>query len=249
MLWLKAWMSLRTSAYAGVASRPTEEKTMTADVDHNKLIKQTANAVLKPHGLLQKGTSRIWIDDNGWYLTVVEFQPSSWDKGTYLNVGINYLWNEQECLSFDYGHRVGTFVSFKGNEEESTAKLNTLSETALEKAEEYRRFRDLGYAKRRILATERKSNKTRSLYNSLMICGLCRDRRALRYYKKLSEHLLHSQFDWEKAYTDELTERIGLVIGNADLLYTYVCEKIERQRTFWRSKSSMKKLAETFTLN
>lgn len=60
-------------------------------MDHNKQIRQIAGAVLKPQGLFQKGNSRIWIDDNGWFLILVEFQPGSWAGGSYLNVGIHYL--------------------------------------------------------------------------------------------------------------------------------------------------------------
>ena len=65
---------------------------MTSTVDHNKIIRDTANSVLKQKGLFQKGTSRVWVDDNGWFLTQIEFQPSGWDSGAYLNVAISFLW-------------------------------------------------------------------------------------------------------------------------------------------------------------
>jgi hypothetical protein len=37
---------------------------------------------------------------------VVEFQPSSWTRGSYLNVGVNWLWNVKDWRSFDFGYRV-----------------------------------------------------------------------------------------------------------------------------------------------
>ena len=91
---------------------------MSATVDHNKIIRNAANSVLKPNGLFRKGTSRVWIDDNGWFLTVVEFQPSGWDRGSYLNVAVHFLWDDQDYLSFDYpcSSRVKDFVAFDGNE-------------------------------------------------------------------------------------------------------------------------------------
>lgn len=46
----------------------------------DQLIIRAARDVLKPMGLFQKGTSRIWIDDNGWFLILGEFQPSSWSQ-------------------------------------------------------------------------------------------------------------------------------------------------------------------------
>ena len=66
--------------------------------NYNTLIKQAVRAVLKPKGMFQKGSSRIWIDDNGWFFTVVEFQGSWCDRGSYLNIGMQHLWNEWEYL-------------------------------------------------------------------------------------------------------------------------------------------------------
>jgi hypothetical protein len=42
--------------------------------------------VLTPLGLTQRGRSRLWLDDHGWWLIVVEFQPSAWSRGSHLNV-------------------------------------------------------------------------------------------------------------------------------------------------------------------
>ena len=69
--------------------------------DHNRDIAQAASAILKPIGCFRKGRSRTWLDDQGWWLGVVEFQPSSWSKGSYLNVAACFLWNEKDYLSFD----------------------------------------------------------------------------------------------------------------------------------------------------
>lgn len=79
---------------------------------HSRLITAAARTHLRPLGCVQKGRSRIWLDDQGWWLGVVEFQPSSWSKGSYLNVGACFLWNEKDYLSFDAGHRVEGFHEF-----------------------------------------------------------------------------------------------------------------------------------------
>jgi hypothetical protein len=57
-----------------------------------RLVIRAARQALQPMWLRQKGRSRTWLDDHGWWLTVVEFQPSGFDHGTYLNVGVNWLW-------------------------------------------------------------------------------------------------------------------------------------------------------------
>ena len=60
---------------------------------HSKLIAATAREVLGPMGIKQKGRSRSWYDDRGWWAGLIEFQPSDWTRGSYLNVGVQWLWD------------------------------------------------------------------------------------------------------------------------------------------------------------
>lgn len=87
----------------------------------DKLIAKAAREILKPLGVFQKGSSRIWIDDNGWFLTVIEFQPSSWSKGAYLNVAISFLWEQgegfKEVLPFNIGGRELSHKEYEGDDE------------------------------------------------------------------------------------------------------------------------------------
>ena len=55
----------------------------------------------------------MWLADHNWWLTVVEFQPSSWSKGSYLNVAAHWLWSSTGSISFDYGGRSGGFVEYQ----------------------------------------------------------------------------------------------------------------------------------------
>jgi hypothetical protein len=73
---------------------------------HSRLITIAAREVLRPMGLAQKGRSRTWLDDNGWWLGVVEFQPSGFSKGSYLNVAVMWLWDELDYIAFHKNHRV-----------------------------------------------------------------------------------------------------------------------------------------------
>lgn len=85
--------------------------------DHNAVIASEARQVLKPLGLVRQGKSRVWIDDHGWWTIQVEFQPSSWAKGSYLNVGINWLLYEGNVGAFNIGSRVDVpFVEAVANE-------------------------------------------------------------------------------------------------------------------------------------
>ncbi|WP_027168047.1 DUF4304 domain-containing protein [Mesorhizobium sp. WSM3224] len=84
--------------------------------EHGRIIASEAKTVLQPAGFRRKGRSRIWIADRGFWLSVVEFQPSSWSKGTYLNVAVHWLWGSlPQTLTFDRSERVGGFVEFQNS--------------------------------------------------------------------------------------------------------------------------------------
>ena len=78
--------------------------------------------MLRPVGLVQQGRSRAWLDDRGWWVGVVEFQPSSFSRGSYLNVGVNWLWTPEEDLAYDLGGRVavhgaGEYIEYVSDEQ------------------------------------------------------------------------------------------------------------------------------------
>ena len=67
------------------------------------MIAAAARDALIPLGFWREGRSRVWLADRGFWLAVVEFQPSSFSKGSYLNVSAHWLWSAMpEILSFDY---------------------------------------------------------------------------------------------------------------------------------------------------
>jgi hypothetical protein len=80
-------------------------------MDHSKIIAQVAREMLAPLGIFQKGRSRTWIDDRGWWIVVIEFQPSGFSKGSYLNVGAMWLWHEKDYFTFDVGNDVGCRIA------------------------------------------------------------------------------------------------------------------------------------------
>jgi len=85
----------------------------TTGTTHNAQLSKAAKKHLSPIGMKRKGQSRVWFKDNGWWLGVVEFQPSSWRKGSYLNVAAMWLWNAKDYWSYDEGGRVEKFHEFK----------------------------------------------------------------------------------------------------------------------------------------
>ena len=82
---------------------------------HDKIIADAAKARLRPHGFHRKGRSRLWFADHGWWLTIVEFQPSAWSKGSNLNVAAEFLWVETGNFGFDFGGRLAEFVEYQSD--------------------------------------------------------------------------------------------------------------------------------------
>lgn len=106
----------------------------------NSILNAGAREVLRPMGLHQKGRSRTWLDDHGWWLTVVEFQPSGFGKASYLNVGICWLWSAQpkDYLSFDFGNRVPGAGGFFESEEQWRGVVEHLVRQAADEVVRYR---------------------------------------------------------------------------------------------------------------
>ncbi|MEU3297914.1 hypothetical protein ABZ722_37100 [Streptomyces longwoodensis] len=65
----------------------------------SSIITSAARESLKPLGLVQRGRSRLWIDDHAWWLGVVEF-TSPRTAGSGLHVGAMWLWHDVDHLAF-----------------------------------------------------------------------------------------------------------------------------------------------------
>lgn len=70
--------------------------------EHSTILNRAAKSALTPLGFKQKGRSRVWLADRGYWLSVIEFQPSGFSRGSYLNTSAHWLWQPSDALSFDY---------------------------------------------------------------------------------------------------------------------------------------------------
>src|SRR5438445_4349775 len=106
-------------------------------MDHNKVIRAAAEGALAPLGLIQQRNSRIWYDVHGWWAIVVEFQPSGFDRGSYLNVAVACMHYECEHWAFDIGGREEGFHAASG-EEQFEAAMSGVAALDARKVLEYR---------------------------------------------------------------------------------------------------------------
>ena len=144
--------------------------TTASPIDHNKLIAAAAKEALSPLGLKRDGKSRLWYDDHGWWCIVVEFQPSSWSKGTYLNVGVSWLLFEKAHWTFDVGHREQGFSPARA-EQQFTDALSRIVAHASERVRAYREsFATIQSAHRHYQSIELRSHW--DYYHAALIAAL-----------------------------------------------------------------------------
>lgn len=180
--------------------------------DHSKIINKTAKKVLEPYGIKQKGKSRIWLDDHGWYTTVIEFQPFNGRQGTTLNVGVNFNWYEQVYFSFDISFRQEVdFVDYEGNEDHFSKEVEKICKIALNKVLEYREnLQNIHKAKPFILNHTYTSENIWGSYHKGTICGLTNDLvEQNHYYQKLLQE------SHPVAWLNELKDRVNLLIADS----------------------------------
>ncbi len=143
---------------------------MTRKSSHSEIIKQVCKEMLLPMGVFQKGNSRLYIDDNGWFLTLIEFQPSGWSKGTALNVSLHFLWLADECLSYDFPFGAGrekSHVEYTDDIQFEQA-VREYAEFARQRILFYRKLRHMSAAKcyaRKWMWQYRKNPHARELKN------------------------------------------------------------------------------------
>ncbi len=164
-------------------------------MDHNKLIASAAKDALAPLGLKQQGKSRTWYDDHGWWSIVVEFQPSSWSRGTYLNVGVCWHLYEKAHWTFDVGHREQPFSAAR-DESQFSDVLSRVTEHARRSVEDYRsRFPNVASAHQYYQTTARRGHW--DYYYAAVIAALNGDSAAARKsFNSLSEQ--PKTFQWQQ---------------------------------------------------
>lgn len=176
---------------------------MKAPMDHNRLLKKIANEKFKPIGIIQDGNSRVFLFDKGWYTIVIEFQPSSFSKGTYLNIGVDFHFYPRDYFTFTCGYRESGFEEFE-NEQEFTKRIEELCDLSIERVRQLEiKFKDL---KAGISTLNNEREKDAWRYYDLAVFYALEGNlnKALRLFKKVSRVKCEYDFEYErKKITDD----------------------------------------------
>ena len=180
-----------------------------ADKPHQHIIKELAAAYLKPMGLRANTSGRLWIDDRHYWFVMAEFQPSGLARGSYLNVGCDWLFDDRDYRAFTFGHRETGFVEYH-SDDQFRAALEPLARRAADRVGEYRAAM-ADPARASAALTEGDTASAQSLWAAACLACLVRDTaRALTLLADMSAHD-HSHFS---AYHDSAaTLRNAIVAG------------------------------------
>jgi hypothetical protein len=195
--------------------------------NHNKIIDQSARSILKPIGCTQKGKSRLWFDDQRWWVGVIEFQPSSWNKGSYLNVGAMWLWNAKEHWSFDDGYRVDTFHAYKNDDQFSRAAVALAERAAQEVLRMRQAFSSIDLVSRHLSSKEKMSIWDR--FHSAIAASLAGDvERARLDFSAVAGEPAHAPWVAELQAKALLFSRIG---SSVEAIRLAVAEEVTKARS------------------
>jgi hypothetical protein len=145
--------------------------------EHGRLIAAAAKAALAPLGCKRKGQSRLWISDERYWLITVEFQPSAWSRGSYLNVRPVWLW--LRLGANDSFPRPADYIEFE-NAEQFTPLIRDMAAVAAQTVLAFRhRFRTLADVNRYF--AERITGDGWPVYRTAVTAGLVGDTETARH--------------------------------------------------------------------
>ncbi len=188
------------------------------------LIAAAAKQALQPAGFRRKGRSRVWLADHGWWLNVVEYQPSGWSKGTYLNIAAHWLWSNSGHISFDFGGRTAGFEEYV-SVEQFASSVQKLAEAAADEAKNLEdAFASIEAAADHLMEQETAARQTPkgswSAYHAGVAAGLAdRGTDAEAMFRSITDGRVR-----------ELGERLLPMVPNRTKFRSEVGSLVERQR-------------------
>lgn len=166
--------------------------------EHGRLIAAAAKAALAPIGCRRMGQSRCWISDERYWIVFVEFQPSAWSKGSYLNVTPVWLWLRYG--GNDHHPRPHGFIPFE-NADQFMPLIEHMAAVAAQSVIAMRaRFRTLAGVNR--FFAERISQDGFPVYRAAVTAGLVGDvATARQLFKRMESWDTENHDSWIEVKT------------------------------------------------
>jgi len=199
---------------------------METSFDHNRLLKKIAKERLIPFDIVQEGKSRTFLYDNGWWTIVIEFQSSSWSKGTYLNIGVDFNFYPRDYFAFTYGHREKSFEEAK-DEAHFTKIINDYCDFTIKKVKDLRsKFQDLWAATKHF--KKQAGNDPWDNFILGVLYGMMGHlSKAKGYLKKVQKEKCEHDFEFER---QKLVNEMLTWLGNEQIFINNMKSLINKSR-------------------
>jgi hypothetical protein len=161
--------------------------------DHSSLIASAAKAALRPLGFVRRGRSRFWFADQGFWIIFAEFQPSGWSKGSYLNMGVKWLWQSRPTLDISY--RPVDFIPFESKEQFSPLIAHMADVAAQEALKLRAQFKSLADVSQYLIAHA--TSDCWPVYHAAIAAGLASDAETSKRLFERMEAWSTYGYDWE----------------------------------------------------
>jgi hypothetical protein len=193
--------------------------------EHGKIIAATAKAALAPIGCIRKGQSRVWYSDQRYWLIAVEFQPSGWAKGSYLNIFVAWLW--AETRGYDIYYRPVFFVPFQ-NAGQFTPEVVHMAETAAREVIVQReRFSSFEKIYEYLLSRSHRTPWPK--YNAAIAAGLANDSKTgRRLFDEIAAWATRG-YEWEEELKVH-SAALGELLDSPLLFRAAVVQQIQNRR-------------------
>jgi hypothetical protein len=193
--------------------------------EHTRLIATTAKAALQPLGFARQGRSRFWFADQRFWIIFADFQPSGWSKGTYLNMGVKWLWQARPIL--DMNDRPVDFIPFESSEQFSPL-IERMAEVAAQEALKLRaQFKSLADIYRYLIAHA--SSDGWPVYHAAVASGLVGDvETSKRLFKRMEAWPTYG-YDWELDLKSE-SAALAALLFNRERFRSAILAIIDRTR-------------------
>jgi hypothetical protein len=204
-----------------------KQQSMSRPDEVGKLIAAAAKHALLPLGCQRVGRSRTWISDQGFWLIVIEFQPSGWQKGTYLNVGAMWLWRARKGFAFHVGYRIADFLPFYSAEQFAPAVARFAAQAAQEVQRRRKQFKTLKDIYCCLVGHTSENN--RDIFHAAIAAGLVGDVDTARRLFQISNAMPIRNVQWQIALRAKNTG-LAAQLDQPSLFRASVLEAIQQCR-------------------
>jgi hypothetical protein len=198
---------------------------MAKAAEHERLIAAAAKTALMPLGCIRKGRSRTWYDDHGYWLIFVEFQPSAWTRGSYLNVGTQWLWKASH--GYDHFYRPGDFIEYR-SENQFRPLIEQMAEHAAKEVVALRQ--KLSSFDEVLILIKRLSRRDGwPVYNAAVACALAGDTASAQNFFDRMQAWSTNGSDWELALKKR-SENLAMLLDKPAQLREKISAQIDERR-------------------